>query len=203
MYASNAAEKMNPTIQNRHALSADSAQAIRTAFFISDGTAITAETLGRSILSQFASVPFETRVLPYVDSLERAEEAVEQINIAYQRDGLLPLVFDTIVNPDIREKINSAQSCNLDMYEGLIGRIAEETGVEPDSHSGHAHDDVDSETYKERIDAVHLPWTMTMARALVTIMRQILFWLGYRVRVKRRHRYTWHYNLVFVPPTIR
>lgn len=155
MYASNPAEQINPTIQNSHALNLDSSQAVRTAFFISDGTAITAETLGRAILSQFASVPFETRVLPYVDSLERAEEAVEQINMAYQRDGLLPLVFDTIVNSDIREKINSAQSCNLDMYEGLIGRVAEETGVEPDSHSGHAHDDVDSETYKERINAVH------------------------------------------------
>lgn len=155
MYSSNPAEQVKPTIQNHHALNLESSQAIRTAFFISDGTAITAETLGRAILSQFASVPFETRVLPYVDSLERAEDAVEQINMAYQRDGFLPLVFDTIVNPEIREKINSAQSCNLDMYEGLIGRVAEETGVEPDGHSGHAHDDVDSETYKERIDAVH------------------------------------------------
>ena len=155
MYSSNPSEPVKSTIQNRHALNLDSSHAIRTAFFISDGTAITAETLGRAILSQFASVPFETRVLPYVDSLERAEDAVEQINMAYQRDGSLPLVFDTIVNPEIREKINSAHSCNLDMYEGLIGRVAEETGVEPDGHSGHAHDDVDSETYKERIDAVH------------------------------------------------
>ena len=155
MYSSNPAEQVKPTIQNRNALNLDSSQAVRTAFFISDGTAITAETLGRAILSQFASVPFETRVLPYVDSLERADDAVEQINMAYQRDGLLPLVFDTIVNPEIREKINAAESCNLDMYEGLIGRVAEETGVEPDGHSGHAHDDVDSETYKERIDAVH------------------------------------------------
>lgn len=155
MYSSNPAEQVKPTIQNRNALNLDSSQAVRTAFFISDGTAITAETLGRAILSQFASVPFETRVLPYVDSLARADDAVEQINMAYQRDGLLPLVFDTIVNPEIREKINAAESCNLDMYEGLIGRVAEETGVEPDGHSGHAHDDVDSETYKERIDAVH------------------------------------------------
>ena len=155
MYAKNPSESPNTTIQNKKALTVDNEENIRTAFFISDGTAITAETLGRAILSQFASVPFETRVLPYVDNLERAEDAVVQINTAYQRDGLLPLVFDTIVNPDIREKINSAHSCNLDMYEGLIGRVAEETGVEPDGHSGHAHDDVDSETYKERIDAVH------------------------------------------------
>ncbi|OXL23034.1 pyruvate, water dikinase regulatory protein [Psychrobacter sp. DAB_AL32B] len=155
MYSNNLSEFPNAIIQNKQALEVDNAENIRTAFFISDGTAITAETLGRAILSQFASVPFETRVLPYVDNLERAEDAVEQINMAYQRDGLLPLVFDTIVNPEIREKINSAHSCNLDMYEGLIGRVAEETGVEPDGHSGHAHDNVDSETYKERIDAVH------------------------------------------------
>ena len=155
MYVNHSSPQTNSTIQNKQALEVDNAENIRTAFFISDGTAITAETLGRAILSQFASVPFETRVLPYVDNLERAEHAVEQINIAYQRDGLLPLVFDTIVSPEIREKINSAHSCNLDMYEGLIGRVAEETGVEPDGHSGHAHDNVDSETYKERIDAVH------------------------------------------------
>jgi len=155
MSANHSSPQQSATIQNKQALEVDNDQNIRTAFFISDGTAITAETLGRAILSQFASVPFETRVLPYVDNLERAEDAVVQINTAYQRDGMLPLVFDTIVSPEIREKINSAHSCNLDMYEGLIGRVAEETGVEPDGHSGHAHDNVDSETYKERIDAVH------------------------------------------------
>ncbi|WP_227430109.1 pyruvate, water dikinase regulatory protein [Psychrobacter sp. I-STPA6b] len=144
-----------PTIQNRQALQNNQQYPIRTAFFISDGTAITAETLGRSILSQFHQIPFETRVIPYVDTMDLAEEAVAQINLAYQKDGVLPLVFDTIVNPDIREKINSAQACNLDMYEGLIGRIAEEIGAKPDEHSGHAHDNVDSETYKSRIDAVH------------------------------------------------
>ena len=155
MFVNHSSAQSNSTIQNKQALEVDNVENVRTAFFISDGTAITAETLGRAILSQFASVPFETRVLPYVDNLERAEDAVEQINMAYQRDGLLPLVFDTIVSPEIREKINSAHSCNLDMYEGLIGRVAEETGVEPDGHSGHAHDNVDSQTYKERIDAVH------------------------------------------------
>lgn len=155
MYSATDSTQAKPTIQNRHALNLDNSQTIRSAFFISDGTAITAETLGRSILSQFDSVPFETRVIPYVDTLERAQDAVEQINLSYQRDGLLPLVFDTIVNQQIREKINSAQACNLDMYEGLIGRIADEIGVEPDAHAGHAHDNVDSESYKARIDAVH------------------------------------------------
>lgn len=148
-------QQTSPTYQNRHALENCTDGKIRAAFFISDGTAITAETLGRSILSQFASVPFITKVIPYVDTPERANFAVEQINAAYQEHGLLPLVFDTIVNDGIREIINSAQACNLDMYEGIIGRIAEEIQVAPDDQGGHAHSNVDSENYKARIEAVH------------------------------------------------
>lgn len=128
---------------------------IRSVFFISDGTAITSETLGRSILSQFPDVQFETKVLPYVDTAERAQAAVETVNAAAELDGALPFVFDTLVDPRLREIIHTANACNLDMYEGLISRISSELKIEPDPHSGHAHDSVDSETYKSRIDAVH------------------------------------------------
>ena len=127
----------------------------RTVFFISDGTAITAEQLGRSILSQFSGVKFETRVLPYIDSEERAQTAVAIINDASEKDGAPAFVFDTLVSPQLREIINSANACNLDMYEGLISRISHELGMPPDPHKGFAHDAVDSETYKSRIDAVH------------------------------------------------
>lgn len=143
-----------PTIQNREALALGENASLRSAFFISDGTAITSETLGRSILSQFPSVAFETRVIPYVDTLERADDAVAQINLAYARDGVLPLVFDTIVDSKIRERINSAQAFNLDIYEGLVARISEEIGVEPAPEGGHSHSNIDSDSYKARIDAV-------------------------------------------------
>lgn len=147
--------QIKPTIQNKDALAHPNAPKLRSVFFISDGTAITSETLGRSILSQFPNVPFETWVLPYVDTLERADEAVNQINLAYQRDKVLPIVFDTIVNPQVRERINSADAQNLDIYEGLVGKIADEIGVEPDPEGGHAHSNIDSDAYKARIDAVH------------------------------------------------
>ena len=142
------------TIQNRDALASNIAATLRSVFFISDGTAITSETLGRSILSQFPSVAFETRVIPYVDTLERADDAVMQINLAFARDGVLPLVFDTIVDAKIRERINSAQAYNLDIYEGLVARISEEIGVDPAPEGGHSHSNIDSDGYKARIDAV-------------------------------------------------
>ena len=148
-------EQIKATIQNKDALNFANSQSLRSVFFISDGTAITSETLGRSILSQFPTVPFETRVIPYVDTLDRADEAVNQINLAHQRDGVKPLVFDTIVDPVIRERINGADAFNLDIYEGLISKTADEIKVQPAPHTGHAHGDVDSENYKSRIDAVH------------------------------------------------
>ena len=148
-------EQIKATIQNKDALNFANSQSLRSVFFISDGTAITSETLGRSILSQFPTVPSETRVIPYVDTLDRADEAVNQINLAHQRDGVKPLVFDTIVDPVIRERINGADAFNLDIYEGLISKIADEIKVQPAPHTGHAHGDVDSENYKSRIDAVH------------------------------------------------
>lgn len=128
---------------------------MRSAFFISDGTAITAETLGRSLLSQFGNVKFDIKIIPYVDNAELAQEAVKRINEANLLSGLKPLVFDTIVSDEIRTIINGAEATNLDIYEGLINRIANEIGEKPDPHSGIAHGHVDSDDYKARIDAVH------------------------------------------------
>ncbi|OOS26621.1 phosphoenolpyruvate synthase regulatory protein [Moraxella porci DSM 25326] len=133
----------------------DDRPAIRSAFFISDGTAITAETLGKSLLSQFSDVEFDIQVIPYVDTIQLAHEAVKRINTAYEKTQLRPLVFDTIVSDEIREIINSANAHNLDIYEGLINRIATEINHKPNPHAGMAHSNVDSDDYKARIDAVH------------------------------------------------
>lgn len=147
-------DTIKATIQNKNALN-ENQDNLRTVFYISDGTAITSETLGRSMLTRFPNVPFQVYVIPYVDSIEKADKAVQQINYAYQRDGKKPLVFDTIVDDKIREHINQATAFNLDIYEGLISKLSEELAVQPAPHTVNAHGDVDSEIYKERIDAVH------------------------------------------------
>lgn len=127
----------------------------RSVFFISDGTAITAETLGHSLLAQFPDVEFDIHIAPYIDSEERALDVVTQINKCAQKDGSLPLVFDTLVDPIVREIINTAQAVNLDVFEGLISKIEQELDVKASPLVGNAHSNVDSENYKSRIDAVH------------------------------------------------
>lgn len=132
----------------------ESKQIKRSVFFISDGTAITAETLGHSLLAQFPNVDFDIRIIPYITSEEAALRVVEQINRCEQEDGL-PLVFDTLVDVNVRNIINTAKAVNLDVFEGLISKLEQELGTAPTSIVGQTHAVTDSEYYKERIDAVH------------------------------------------------
>ena len=81
----------------------------RTVFFISDSTAITAEALGQSLLTQFDHVLFEQVTLPFIDTQAKAERVVNQINMAARQSGLPPLVFSTLINHDIRATVMKSQ----------------------------------------------------------------------------------------------
>ena len=127
----------------------------RSVFFVSDGTAITAETLGHSLLAQFPNVDFDIHIIPYISSEEAATNVVAEINLRAQQDGQKPLVFDTLVDPYVRDIINTANAINLDVFEGLISKLSEELGTPPTTLVGQTHAVTDSESYTARIDAVH------------------------------------------------
>ena len=127
----------------------------RSVFFVSDGTAITAETLGHSLLAQFPHVNFDIHIIPYISSEEAAMNVVAEINQRADRDGQQPLVFDTLVDPYVRDIINTANAVNLDVFEGRIGKLSEVLGTPPTTLVGQTHAVTDSESYKARIDAVH------------------------------------------------
>src|SRR5690606_25140290 len=72
----------------------------RSVFFVSDGTGITAETLGNSILAQFAVKPRHVR-RPFIDTVDKAFQVVREINAAGEREGKRPVVFTTLANDDV------------------------------------------------------------------------------------------------------
>ena len=125
----------------------------RSVFFISDGTGITAETLGHSLLAQFGSVKFEEFTLPYIDSIERAHQAVLKINQVAAEDGCKPIIIDTLVNKEIRQIITNANGCMFDVFETFVGKLEEELGVQPTNQIG--KHTVNTLSYKTRIDAIH------------------------------------------------
>jgi len=126
----------------------------RTAFFISDGTGITAQTLGHSLITQFEKIELAQTALPYIDTVEKAQAAVERINHVYEHDGQKPLVFSTLVNTQIREVINTCNGLCLDFFQTFIGPLEVELAT-PSSHSiGRSHSRNKKE-YTSRIDAIN------------------------------------------------
>ena len=52
----------------------------RTVFFVSDQTGVTAETMGHSLLTQFDGQAFRQVTLPFISTVDKAQEAVRRIN---------------------------------------------------------------------------------------------------------------------------
>lgn len=126
----------------------------RTAFFVSDRTGITAEMLGHSLLTQFDRVSFTEITLPFVDSPEKAEDAVRQIDQTAQKDGARPLVFSTLVDQAIRSAIQRANAFYIDCFQVFIQPMEEELGVQSSHTVGKSHS-VRSNEYFSRIEAVN------------------------------------------------
>jgi hypothetical protein len=127
----------------------------RTVFFISDSTAITAETLGQSLLSQFDHMQFSKITLPFIDNTWKAEDAVIQINDAAKKSRLRPIVFSTLTNAEIRQQIMSCEGVIFDFFDTFIGRLENELHMESSHAIGRYHGIVNDKTYHLRMDSVN------------------------------------------------
>lgn len=127
----------------------------RSAFFISDRTGITAEMLGHSLLTQFEMVSFNEVTLPFVDSADKAHEAVKQINHQGERDGTRPLIFSTLVNQDVSSVVSTANALFLDCFDIFIRPMEKELGVLASHAVGRSHSATDFANYHHRIEAVN------------------------------------------------
>lgn len=127
----------------------------RTAFFISDGTGITAETLGQSLLSQFENISFTKYTRPYIDSAEKAHAMVQQINRAADADGARPIIFDTLVNQEIRQILVQSEGVMIDIFSKFLEPLEKELHSHSSYSVGKSHAIGHSANYMERIEAVN------------------------------------------------
>ena len=127
----------------------------RAAFFLSDKTGITAEMMGQSLLTQFNSIEFEKTNLPYIDSVKKAHQAVEQINAAAERFGSPPLLFSTLIDKDIRKVIEQSTGKFYDLFNTFTPLMEAELGVTSTQLAGQTHGMGAYDIYKSRIDALN------------------------------------------------
>lgn len=127
----------------------------RHVFYISDGTAITSEVLGHAVMSQFP-VSVNSVTLPFVETASRALEVRAQIDSIYQQTGLRPLVFYSIVLPDVREIIMQSAGFCQDIVQALVAPLQNELQMAPApvAHRTHGLSPANMLKYDARIAAI-------------------------------------------------
>jgi regulator of PEP synthase PpsR (kinase-PPPase family) len=128
----------------------------RTVFYISDGTGITAETFGGSILAQFPGKPRKVR-RPFIDTLDKAAAVVEEINHTAKAEGKKPIVFLTMATEEVRNLL-TAPGCAgvvMDMFRTFVEPLENEFGMKSNHRVGRFSDAAKSEEYNERIEAIN------------------------------------------------
>jgi len=127
----------------------------RTVFFISDGTGITAETLGHTLLTQFEGPKFHQVRIPFVSGVDKAAECVYEINEVQKRDGLRPIVITTLVNPEIGAIVGKANGLFIDFFETFVAPLEKELGVKATHIVGRSHSLFDPQEYFNRMETIN------------------------------------------------
>lgn len=126
----------------------------RDVFYVSDGTAITCETLGHVVLGQFSFVPNE-KTFPFVETDDKLSDLIKQIEHSFQRSGVRPLVFFSIVIPEFRARLLNAPAHCYDVLESIVQRVKDDIQMEPTPKLQRSRSvGKDSNTYFDRIAAI-------------------------------------------------
>jgi regulator of PEP synthase PpsR (kinase-PPPase family) len=127
----------------------------RTVFFVSDGTGITAETLGGTLLTQFEGIEFEQSTLPFINSPGKARVTIDYINHIADASGVRPIVISTTVNEEVRGMLRTVRAFFMDLFDTYIAPIEAELGQKSTHAQGRAHSMANAGRYQARIDAMN------------------------------------------------
>ena len=126
----------------------------RIVFIVSDGTGITADNFSQSILAQFDATFKHIRV-PFVDSTDKAHDAVSSINLVAYKYEIQPIVFTTLVNPELNNIVSKANGLILDMFQTFVAPLEQALGIKSTHAMNRLHHNADTEAYKNRIEAIN------------------------------------------------
>lgn len=125
----------------------------RAAFFVSDSTGITAETLGSALLVNFPSIEFSHQTIPFVDTPEGIREVVAEIDDAADA-GLAPVVFTTVKQAELRRILSPAKAVIVDLLAGHLTELERALGTTASEQLGQYHSVGDMHRYLARMRAV-------------------------------------------------
>jgi regulator of PEP synthase PpsR (kinase-PPPase family) len=134
-------------------INTDNPSVSRLVYIVSDGTGITAENFSQSILAQFEA-SFKQIRIPFVDTVDKAHDAVIQINGADPKYGQA-IVFTTLVNPEVNQVVGKANALVLDMFQTFVAPLEQTLGMRSTHAINRLHHNADTDAYKNRIEAIN------------------------------------------------
>jgi [pyruvate, water dikinase]-phosphate phosphotransferase / [pyruvate, water dikinase] kinase len=132
-----------------------SKNSVRTVFFVSDHSGVTAQTMGHSLLAQFDNVEFRGITLPFIRTVSQAQEAASRINAVAATEAAAPLVFSTLVRESERSVVRSANGRFFDFLDPFLLQLENELGTTSARAQGRSHSMFDLEAYMTRIEATN------------------------------------------------
>ena len=152
--AANAAEsraRVSSTAVTREAHRASDAPHV--AFFVSDSTGITAETIGSALLVNFPAARFEHRARPFVDDRDAVARVAAEITEAADR-GPTPLVFTTIKRHELRDLLAATPAVVIDLIGDHLSALEAALGMPASEQLGQYHGIGDLDRYQARMQAI-------------------------------------------------
>jgi len=134
-------------------MNTDNPPVLRLVYIVSDGTGITAENFSQSILAQFEA-SFKQIRIPFVDTVDKAHDAVIQINGANPKYGQA-IVFTTLVNPEVNQVVSKANALVLDMFQTFVAPLEQTLAMSSTHAINRLHHNADTDAYKNRIEAIN------------------------------------------------
>lgn len=131
----------------------------RPVFYVSDGTGITAETVGHSLLTQFSGFNFVTDRLSFIDEPGKAEQACQRIALAGERYGVRPIVISSCVDAGRTDSLRASGALVIDVMGPSIAVLEDELQARHMARVGQAHGIVDFDRYHKRINAMNFALT--------------------------------------------
>ncbi|MFV0375043.1 pyruvate, water dikinase regulatory protein [Microbacterium sp.] len=125
----------------------------RSAYFVSDSTGVTAETLGNALLANFPGIEFQRHVIPFVDTEAGAQNVVRDVDAAAAA-GTVPIVFTTVKSAAVRTVLGQSRAVIIDLLRGHLTELETALGTTASEQLGQFHAVGDVERYFARMRAV-------------------------------------------------
>ena len=118
-------------------------------YFVSDGTGLSTEQLGKSILIQFPDINFKYKTIPFVNTLQKAEVLAKKINKEPSS-----MVFSTLIYDELNDPFDSGDFFHINFLKQTIKQIESIKKFKPVPTMGLDYRFDETASYEKRITAM-------------------------------------------------